>query len=157
PQSQPVILMRLRRIRRASTGRPEGAGGSARGVRRRSLSPWPEPLDDDAIRDLFSGLGRITIKRMFGGKGVYHDGLIIALEVDDEILLKADAFSAPEFEAAGSKQWVYAGQIRKGKVAMPYWSIPDSAIDDADEMVDWARKAYAASLRSQKPKKSRRG
>jgi DNA transformation protein len=113
-------------------------------------------VDDEAIRDLFAGLGHITIKRMFGGKGVYHDGLIIALEVGGEILLKADAISAPDFVDAGSIQWVYEGHIRKGKVAMPYWSVPDSAIDDPDEMTAWARKAYQASLRSQKPKRSGR-
>lgn len=110
-------------------------------------------MDNEAIADLFSGLGRITIRRMFGGKGIYHAGLIVALEVDGDILLKADAVSAPDFAAAGSSQWVYEGHIRKGRVAMPYWSIPDSALDDPDEMAQWARRAYEASLRSQKPGK----
>ena len=110
-------------------------------------------MDNDAISDLFSGLGRVSIRRMFGGKGVYFDGLIFALEVDGDILLKADAVSAPDFAAAGSKQWVYEGHIRKGKVAMPYWSIPDSALDDPDEMTLWARKAFEAALRSKKPGK----
>ena len=115
-------------------------------------------MDNDAIHDLFSGLGRVTIRRMFGGKGVYHEGLIFALEVGGELLLKADATSAPDFEAAGGRQWVYEGHIRKGKVAMPYWSVPDSALDDPDEMAVWARKAYEAALRSgkqEKPKKRR--
>lgn len=107
-------------------------------------------MDDDAIHDLFVGLGRVTIKRMFGGKGVYHDGLVFALEVDGEILLKADAESAPDFAAAGAAQWVYEGHTRKGPVAMPYWSIPDSALDDPDEMAMWARKAFEAALRSRK-------
>lgn len=110
-------------------------------------------MDDDAIRDLMAGLGHVTIKRMFGGKGIYHDGQIVALVVDGELLLKADAQSAPEFAAAGSRQWVYEGQARKGPVAMPYWSIPESAIDDPDEMTIWARRAYEASLRSGKSKK----
>lgn len=110
-------------------------------------------MDNDAIADLFTGLGRVTIRRMFGGKGIYHDGLIVALEVDGDILLKADAVSAPEFTAAGSRQWVYEGRMRKGPVAMPYWSIPDDALDDPDEMAVWARKAFEASLRSAKPRK----
>lgn len=109
-------------------------------------------MDDEALRDLFAGLGYVSIRRMFGGKGIYHDGLIIALIVGGELLLKADAESAPEFEKAGSTQWVYEGAMRKGKVAMPYWSVPDSAIDDPDEMAVWARKAYEASLRAPKPK-----
>ena len=110
-------------------------------------------MDDDAIRDLFSGLGRISIRRMFGGKGVYHDGLIFALEVGGELMLKADAQSAPELESAGATQWVYEGHVRKGRVAMPYWRVPDSAYDDPDEMTLWARKAFDAALRSQKPKR----
>ena len=107
-------------------------------------------MDDEAIRDLFSGLGRVTIRRMFGGKGVYFDGLVFALEVDGEILLKADAASAPAFAAAGCRQWVYEGHIRKGPVAMPYWSSPDSAVADPDERAWWARRAYEASVRSRK-------
>ena len=107
-------------------------------------------MDNDSIADLFAGLGRITIRRMFGGKGIYHEGLIVALEVGGDIMLKADAVSAPDFAAAGSSQWVYEGHVRKGRVAMPYWSIPDSALDDPEEMAHWARKAYEASLRSRK-------
>jgi DNA transformation protein len=112
-------------------------------------------VDDDAIRDLFAGLGRVTIRRMFGGKGVYRDGLIFAIEMDGDILLKADALSAPDFAAAGSSQWVYEGHIRKGPVAMPYWSIPDSALDDPDEMAHWAQRAFEAALRAGAAKKRR--
>jgi DNA transformation protein len=110
-------------------------------------------MDDEAIRDLLSGLGPVSIRRMFGGRGIYHEGLIVALVVDGELLLKADAKSAPDFKAAGSRQWVYEGQMRKGPVAMPYWSIPDDAVDDPDEMAVWARKAYEASRRAGKARK----
>jgi DNA transformation protein len=107
-------------------------------------------MDNEAIRDLFAGLGPISIRKLFGGKGIYHDGLIIAIELRGELMLKADAQAAPEFEAAGCKQWSYTGSKHGKNVAMPYWSIPDSAIDDPDEMATWARKAYAAALRSAK-------
>lgn len=105
-------------------------------------------MDDDAIRDLFAAFGEVRIKRMFGGRGIYHNGLIFALEVGGDLLLKADAVSAPTFEAAGSRQWIYEGGMRKGRVAMPYWSLPDAAMDDPDEAAVWARSAYEASLRS---------
>ncbi|MBX3579798.1 MAG: TfoX/Sxy family protein [Rhizobiaceae bacterium] len=105
-------------------------------------------MDDDHIRDIFAGLGAVTIKRMFGGKGVYHDGLIVAVEVDGDILLKADATSAPDFKAAGSTQWTYEG--KKKPVAMPYWSIPDEALDDPDELRQWTRKAFEAARRTGK-------
>lgn len=104
-------------------------------------------MERDAIEEMFEALGPVTIRRMFGGKGIYRQGRILALEVDGEILLKADAESAPDFSAAGSRQWTYDG--RGGKpVKMPYWSIPDEALDDPDVMALWVRRAYEAALRS---------
>ncbi|MCA1442385.1 TfoX/Sxy family protein [Ensifer sp. IC4062] len=105
-------------------------------------------MDNAAIEEMFETLGSVTIRRMFGGKGIYFEGVIFALEIDGEILLKGDAESAPEFERAGSRQWTYDG---KGKpVKMPYWSIPDPALDDPDEMARWVRIAYAAALKTRK-------
>ena len=108
-------------------------------------------MDDDLIRDLFEGLGPVTIRRMFGGQGIYHKDLIIAVVVDGELRLKADAISAPDFEAAGCAPWRYAGKSGK-PVTMPYWSLPDGAADDTDLMTPWAQKAFEAALRSGKNK-----
>ncbi|KGF71238.1 competence protein TfoX [Hoeflea sp. BAL378] len=107
-------------------------------------------MDNERIREMFDSLGEVTIKRMFGGKGVYHQGRILALEVGGEILLKADADSAPAFREAGASQWVYEGKARAGPVAMPYWSIPDAALDDPDELSTWVRLAWEAALRAKK-------
>ena len=104
-------------------------------------------MKDTDIEEMFSALGPVTIKRMFGGKGVYHQGRIIAVEVRDEMLLKADPVSAPEFEAAGARRWAY--ETRRGKAAnMPYWSIPEDAFDDPEIMARWVRLAYEAALRA---------
>jgi DNA transformation protein len=103
-------------------------------------------MDNDAIRDMFDSLGEVTIKRMFGGKGIYHQGKILALEFSGDILLKADAQSAPAFADAGASQWIYAGKNKP--VAMPYWSIPDAALDDPDEMAKWVALAWGAALRA---------
>ena len=105
-------------------------------------------MDNAGIEEMFQGLGPVTIKRMFGGKGIYHLGRIVAVEVRDEMLLKADETSAPEFAAAGATQWAYEG--KKGKaVKMPYWSIPEGAYDDPDLMAKWVRLAYEAALRAE--------
>lgn len=105
-------------------------------------------MDNDALEDLFSGLGPVQVKRMFGGKGVYHNGVIVAVELGGELMLKADAESAPDFAAAGCTQWSYVGSRHGKRVAMPYWTAPDGALDDPDEMAPWARKAYEAGLRA---------
>jgi DNA transformation protein and related proteins len=105
-------------------------------------------MDNADIDDMFAGLGPVTVKKMFGGKSIYFQGVILAIETDGEIFLKADAFSAPQFEAAGSRQWSYDG---KGKtVKMPYWTVPDPALDDPDELGNWTRLAYEAALRAKK-------
>ena len=106
-------------------------------------------MNQTEIEEMFSALGEVTIRRMFGGKGVYHQGLIIAVEFDGEILLKSDAVSAPVFEAAGARRWAYRARTGKS-VGMPYWSIPDDAFDDPEIMADWVRLAYEADLRSGK-------
>ncbi len=103
-------------------------------------------MDDAAIEEMFEGLGAVSIRRMFGGKGIYHRGLIIAVDLRDEIMLKADEVSAPLFAAAGARQWSYEG--KKGKpILMPYWTIPDEALDDPDMMGKWARLAFEAAMR----------
>ncbi len=105
-------------------------------------------MDNAAIEELFQGLGPVTIKRMFGGKGIYHLGRIVAIELRDEMMLKADEKSAAEFAEAGALQWTYEG--KKGNpVKMPYWSIPDDAFDDPDIMATWVRLAYEAALRAE--------
>lgn len=104
-------------------------------------------MDSERIHELFSGVAPVSIRRMFGGKGIYRDGVIFAIEVDGELMLKADAQTAPDFSAAGCSQWVYT-HAKSGRVtAMPYWSIPDEAMDDPGAMTPWARKAIDASVR----------
>ena len=107
-------------------------------------------MDAAAIEEIFQSVAPVTIKKFFGGKGVYAQGVIIGCEFEGEMLLKADEKSAPQFEAAGCKQWSY-GHNKSGKqVKMPYWSIPESAFDDADEMAKWVRLGLDAEVRAKK-------
>jgi len=105
------------------------------------------------IEEMFRALGPVTVKRMFGGKGVYHKGAIIAVEVREEMLLKADEISAPEFAKAGARQWAYEGKGGKA-INMPYWSVPEEAYDDPDVMARFTRFAYDAALRAAAGKKA---
>lgn len=107
-------------------------------------------MDDERIRELFEGLGPVSIRRMFSGKGIYHNGIIFALILRDELMLKGDGEVAAEYEAAGGRRWTYANKRHGKQVAMPYWTVSESALDDPDEMTVWARKAYEAGLRAGK-------
>lgn len=91
--------------------------------------------------DLFSGLGPLTTRKMFGGLSIYCDGVIFAILMSDgRLLLKGQGPMQNRFEALGMERWAYT---RKDGSAthMPYWHLPDSALDDAEEAVDLARDA----------------
>lgn len=107
-------------------------------------------MDDERIRELFDGLGPVAIRRMFGGKGIYHQGLIIAIVLRGEILLKGDSEVSGDYEDAGGRRWTYTGSRHGKEVAMPYWTAPESALDDPDDMARWARLAFRAALRAEK-------
>jgi DNA transformation protein len=103
-------------------------------------------MDNAAIEEMFEAVGPVSIRRMFGGKGIYARGVIFALELRGELMLKGDAESAPLLEDAGASRWCYQG--RSGKpVAMPYWTVPDEALDDPEMMAKWARIALDAAIR----------
>jgi DNA transformation protein and related proteins len=103
------------------------------------------------LRDLFSELGPVVLRKMFGGQGLYHDGLIIGLVIGDELYLKTDAVTVGEFEQAGGHPFVYQG---KGKpVTMSYWLPPTEAMESAQAMRPWAKLAYEAAVRKNAEKK----
>lgn len=107
-------------------------------------------MDDGAIQDMFERVGPVTIRRLFGGKGIYIDGAIVAIDLHGEVRFKADGETAPLFREAGAVQWTYRRTGRDTTTAMPYWTVPDAAFDDPDEMARWARLAYEAGMRTRK-------
>ncbi|ESZ26938.1 hypothetical protein X733_28570 [Mesorhizobium sp. L2C067A000] len=56
-------------------------------------------MDNERIEELFEGLGPVSIRKLFGGKGIYFDGFIVAIVLRGELLLKADEQSAPRFRS----------------------------------------------------------
>ena len=109
---------------------------------------------DDYLRELFSGLGPVTLRRMFGGRGVYHDDLIIGLVMGEELFLKTDALSVAAFESAGGQPFVYHG---KGKaVRTSYWLPPAEAMESAQAMRPWAVLAWEATRRKSSESKPRK-
>ena len=97
------------------------------------------------FRELLAPIGQITVRRMFGGAGLYADGLIVGLEVGGALYLKTDDQTRQAFADAGGQPFVYDG---KGQpVTMSYWTPPEEAMDSPEAMQPWARLALAASLR----------
>ncbi len=92
-------------------------------------------------KDLFSGLGEITTRRMMGGLCLYHDGTIFAIvRPDSEILIKGAGDFIARLEAMGCTRWEYVRKTGKAG-SMPYWTLPGEALDDPEEAVALAREA----------------
>ncbi len=104
----------------------------------------------DYLIDSMREFGPVTVKRMFGGQGVFHDGLMIGLVADDVLYLKVDPATEGEFKALDLPQFGY--QKGEKRVGMSYYQAPESVFDDPEEMCLWAEKAYAAALRAKKKK-----
>ncbi len=103
-------------------------------------------MDLDFIRDLFTSFGPVTVKRMFGGAGLWCDGLMFGLVFDGAIFLKVDETSIPDFEREGSRPFVYTrakSPGRVGRASLSYWRLPEWLYDDPEELAVWAARALA--------------
>jgi DNA transformation protein and related proteins len=108
----------------------------------------------ELLKDTMRGLGPVSVRRMFGGAGVYADGVMFALVADDTLYLKADATSRVAFEAEGLQPFGYEG--RNKRIDLPYWRAPERLLDDPDEMAEWARRALAVARRAAAAKPKRK-
>jgi DNA transformation protein len=105
----------------------------------------------DYLHELLAPLGRVATRRMFGGYGVYHQGVMFALVADEVLYLKVDDQSLALFEQAGCEPFVF---YRDGRpVVMSYREAPVEMFEDPDQARYWAQLAWQAAQRqnSKKP------
>jgi DNA transformation protein len=106
------------------------------------------------LHDVFERFGRIAVRRMFGGHGVFHEGRMFALVANERLYLKTDAQSEAAFTALGLQPFTYA---RQGATArLNYHEAPAEIFEDPQEAARWARLAWEAVLRSGQPPRSSR-
>jgi len=98
------------------------------------------------LHEVFHDFGLITSRKMFGGYGIYHDGVMFALVADDTLYLKADVTTKDYFI---DKQLIPFEYDKGGKkIKMSYYLAPEEIYDDPDEASYWANLAYEAALRA---------
>lgn len=108
------------------------------------------------LKEVFVDFGAIQGRKMFGGYGIYHQGVMFGLVADDTLYLKADGETSKLFEAKGLGPFEYD----KGDkvVKMSYYVAPDEILDDPQEAAIWARRSYAVAVQAKaltKPKSSK--
>jgi DNA transformation protein and related proteins len=103
----------------------------------------------ETAMEIFAPLGPLAVRKMFGGAGVYLDGRMFALIANSDIYLKSDDVSLGRYMAAGCAPFVF--QPKDGKaIAMSYRKIPDSALDDMEEALEWGKLALEAAARGKR-------
>lgn len=101
----------------------------------------------DLCTELLAPLGPVRVRRMFGGRGFYVDGLFMALIADGQFYLKADDVTRERFIAAGCAPFSYT--TRHGeRVMTSYYRAPEDALESPPLMLPWARLAFEAALRA---------
>lgn len=131
----------------------------------------------DHCLELLAPLGAVRAKRMFGGHGIYIDDLFVAIIGFERLYLKTDTASRERFQAAGGEPFVYmrppgpplrggpppegeraslgrpgASSVKRGAVALGYWTVPAEAMESPALMQPWARQAIDAALRARAAK-----
>ncbi|HQT27200.1 MAG TPA: TfoX/Sxy family protein [Burkholderiales bacterium] len=103
------------------------------------------------LHEVFSWFGPISVRRMFGGYGLFREGLMFGLVSDDTLYLKADEENAGRFEKLGLGQFGYRRRDRL--VTLSYYMAPAEILEDSEQAAIWARSAFEAACRSRRTKR----
>ena len=96
-------------------------------------------------------LGRVapvTAKRMFGGVGIYSQGVFFALIAEDRLYFKVDDSTRPDFERMGMEPFRPFGEDS----AMGYYEVPADVVEDTGQLEPWMRKAINVASRAKRAK-----
>jgi DNA transformation protein len=97
-------------------------------------------------------LGRVapvTAKSMFGGVGLYAEGLFFALIAEDRLYFKVDDTTRPEFEQLGMEPFRPFGE----DTAMGYYEVPADVVEDLVRLAAWMKKAIDVAAKARIKKK----
>jgi len=106
------------------------------------------------IVDLLQFIGPVESKSMFGGFGVFLEGLMFGLIADSELYLKVDAENRQDYEDVGLQAFSYGKNGKEFK--MSYYQAPEEAMEDAELLSSWASNAYGAAMRAAAKKGGKR-
>lgn len=110
----------------------------------------PSHTDDylEYCLELLAPCGDISFRRMFGGYGLYNDGLIFAIIADDTLFFKVDDETRPQYEAYDAEPFTYEKQGKE--YALGYYEVPVDVLESPSLLAAFVDTACAVSLRAKK-------
>jgi DNA transformation protein len=111
----------------------------------------------DEVVGRLQPLGPVVHRSMFGGFGIYLDGVMFGLIAFDRLYFRTDDGNVEDYRKAKSEPFTYEG--RAAPIEMPYWKVPDRVYRKGGDLIAWAGKAHEAARRvkAAKPARRRRG
>lgn len=103
------------------------------------------------VVDLMQVVGPVYSKRMFGGHGIFLDGLMFGLIADNTLYLKVDDETRSTYEEHGLQAFTY--QKQGTSASLSYYEAPEDSLEDLDVMRNWAAPAFEVALRAASRKK----
>jgi len=82
---------------------------------------------------------------MFGGYGIFHEGLMFAVIADDTLYFKVDESNRDIYEKAGSQPFPHG---------ISYWEVPADVLEDKNRLGEWA--GLSMDIAIKKAEKKRR-
>ena len=93
---------------------------------------------------------QVTARHMFGGVGIYFEGLFCALIAENVLYFKVDDANRLDYEAAGM------GPFRSGGQTMQFYEVPEEVLDDDENLRLWADKALDVARRKLAEKRGKK-
>jgi DNA transformation protein len=92
------------------------------------------------VLDQFADWGGVSVRKMFGGAGLYRDGKMFGLIADDVAFLKVDDSNREDYIQAGSSPFKpYADK----PVSMSYYEVPPDVLERPEELMRWAERSLS--------------
>jgi len=99
------------------------------------------------VIDQLEYLGPVKSRRMFGGAGLYFEGLFFAIVADDVLYFKVDDSNRSDYEAEGMEAF---RPFPDKSTAMGYYQVPIDVLENKSVLRDWAGKAVGVAERKAK-------
>lgn len=94
--------------------------------------------------------GPTVARRMFGGLGFFHQGLMFALASNNVLYFKVNDLNREDFERAGMGPFrPYEGK----SYSMSYFELPVEILEDDEQLPIWAGKAFSVAIEASKKSK----
>ncbi len=104
------------------------------------------------VLERLGSVADVRAKAMFGGVGLYAEGLFFALMDDDRLYFKVDADSRLDHAARGMGPF---DPFKDGRVMEGYYEVPGDVLEEDELLGPWMRRALGVAARSRKVKRAR--